>query len=51
MRQNTFKTAQRAIKSLEDLNIIKEVSHRKRDKFYFAIDILNILEEQTKMSV
>ena len=46
-----FSTVQRAIKSLEDLNIIKEVSHRKRDKVYCSIDILNILEEQTRMSI
>jgi Fic family protein len=40
-----FSTAQRGIRKLEAMNIIKQVNEAKRDKVYCALDILNILEE------
>lgn len=45
-----FTTAQRAIGKLEELGIISQVSEGKRDRVYCAIQILNILEEPTKMT-
>lgn len=44
-----FTTAQRAIGKLEDLGIILKVSQGKRDRVYCATEILNILEEPTKI--
>lgn len=44
-----FTTAQRGIIKLKDLGILKETSHGKRNKVYCAKDILNILEEPTKI--
>ncbi|MDX5507170.1 MAG: hypothetical protein O7149_00890 [Wolbachia endosymbiont of Hylaeus sinuatus] len=45
-----FTTAQRAIVKLEDLGIVSQTSQGKRDRVYCAIDILNILEEPTKIT-
>ncbi|WP_264329298.1 Fic family protein [Wolbachia endosymbiont (group A) of Andrena hattorfiana] len=45
-----FTTAQRAIVKLEDLGIVSQTSQGKRDWVYCATDILNILEEPTKMT-
>ncbi len=45
-----FTTAQRAIVKLEDLGIVSQTSQGKRDRFYCATDILNILEEPTKIT-
>ncbi|MGL9717160.1 MAG: Fic family protein [Wolbachia sp.] len=45
-----FTTAQRAITKLEDLGIVSQISEGKRDRVYCAIDILNILEESTKIT-
>ncbi|WP_353273838.1 hypothetical protein [Wolbachia endosymbiont (group A) of Ennomos erosarius] len=45
-----FTTAQRAIVKLEDLGIVSQTSQGKRDQVYCAIDILNILEEPTKIT-
>ncbi|MBS9528793.1 hypothetical protein [Wolbachia endosymbiont of Ceratitis capitata] len=45
-----FTTAQRAIVKLEDLGIVSQTSQGKRDRIYCATDILNILEEPTKIT-
>lgn len=45
-----FSTARRAIKKLEDLNIVSQTSEGKRDRVYCATDILRILEEATRIS-
>jgi Fic family protein len=45
-----FTTAQRAIKKLEELNIITQETQKKRDRVYCAKAILNILEEPTKIT-
>jgi len=45
-----FTTAQRAITILERLDIIKNVSEKKRDRVYCANEILSILEEPTKIT-
>lgn len=45
-----FTTAQRAIGKLEELGIISQTSQGKRDRVYCATDILNILEEPTKVT-
>lgn len=44
-----FTTAQRAISSLENMGIISQTSEGKRDRVYCATQILNILEEPTKI--
>ncbi len=44
-----YSTAQRNIQKLEAAGIIKETSDKKRDKIYCATEILNILEEPTKL--
>lgn len=44
-----FTTAQRAIRKLEELKILTQTSERKRDKVYCAKEILDILEESTKI--
>lgn len=45
-----FTTAQRAVKRLENLGIIVEVSQGKRDRVYCAKSLLEILEEPANMS-
>jgi Fic family protein len=45
-----FTTVQRIIDKLESLKIITQTSQGKRDKVYCAQEILNILEEPTKIS-
>ncbi|WP_341811577.1 hypothetical protein [Wolbachia endosymbiont (group A) of Oxytorus armatus] len=45
-----FTTAQGAIVKLEDLGIVSQTSQEKRDRVYCATDILNILEEPTKIT-
>jgi len=45
-----YSTAQRAIKKLEEAQIIKKSSNEKRDKIYCATEILAILEEPTKLN-
>ncbi|MCK4500035.1 hypothetical protein KAU11_06020, partial [Candidatus Babeliales bacterium] len=40
-----FTTAQRALKKLESLGIIKQVEGKVRNRVYCAIEILKILEE------
>ncbi len=40
-----FATAMRAIKKLESLSIIKEITQAKRERVYCATEILEILEE------
>ncbi len=40
----TFPTAQRTIKVLEDAEILKEFSKRKRNRIYVARDLMRILE-------
>src|SRR3990167_1813706 len=44
-----YSTAQRGIQKLEAAGIIKKTNENKRDKVYCAIEILNILEEPTKI--
>ena len=44
-----YTTVQRAIEKLEHAGIIKQVSEGKRDRVYCATQILNILEEPTKI--
>ena len=47
-----FTTAQRAINKLENLGIITQTSaQNKRDRIYCATEILNILEEPTKLNI
>ncbi len=45
-----FTTAQRAIQKLESLEILNSIGEKKRDRVYCATQILNILEEPTKIS-
>jgi len=45
-----FTTVQRAIEKLEELGIVEKTSDVKRDRMYCATEILNILEEPTKIS-
>lgn len=45
-----FTTAQRGIAKLEELGIILQTSEGKRDRIYCAKEILNILEEPTKIT-
>lgn len=45
-----FTTAQRSIKKLEELRIIKQINESKRDRVYCASQILDILEEPTKIN-
>lgn len=45
-----FTTAQRAVRKLEELSIITEVSHAKRDRVYCAKALLDILEEPARLS-
>ncbi len=45
-----FTTVQRAIEKLEQAGIVSKVSKGKRDRVYCATQILNILEEPTKIS-
>jgi Fic family protein len=45
-----FSTAQRAVKTLEKLSIIKQVDERKRDRIYCASALLNILEEPARLT-
>ncbi|WP_342265407.1 Fic family protein [Cardinium endosymbiont of Philonthus spinipes] len=45
----SYSTAQRGVQKLEAAGIIKKTSNNKRDKVYCAIEILNILEEPTKI--
>ena len=44
-----FTTAQRGIKRLEQLGILKPVSQAKRDRVYCAHNLLDILEEPAKL--
>jgi len=43
-------TAQRSIKKLESLGIVTQASEKVRDRVYCATQILNILEEPTKIN-
>lgn len=45
----SYTTIARAIKRLEDLNIVQEISGSKRNRVYCAKEILTILEEPTKI--
>ena len=45
-----FTTAQRIISKLEHLGIISQTSEGKRDRVYCATQILDILEEPTKIT-
>ena len=45
-----FTTAQRAIDKLVDLSILYELSGAKRNRVYYARDILKILEEPAKLT-
>lgn len=49
--QVAYSTAQRGIQKLESANIIQKTSDNKRDKVYCATEVLNILEEPTKLSI
>jgi Fic family protein len=44
-----YSTAQRGIQKLESSNIIQKISDNKRDKVYCATEVLQILEEPTKI--
>ena len=44
-----FTTAQRAVKKLEELSILSEVSGAKRDRVYCAKTLLDILEEPAQL--
>lgn len=44
-----FTTAQRAVAKLEELSIVTEISHAKRDRVYCAKTILDILEEPARL--
>lgn len=44
-----FTTAQRAVARLEALSIVKEVSHAKRDRVYYAKALMDILEEPARL--
>ncbi len=45
-----FTTAQRAVGKLEELGILSQISKGKRNRVYCAKQILNILEEPTKIT-
>lgn len=45
-----YSTAQRGIQKLEETKIIKQINSGKRDKIYCATEILEILEEPTKIT-
>jgi Fic family protein len=45
-----YSTAQRGVQKLEEAKIIKQTNDNKRDKIYCATDILEILEEPTRIS-
>lgn len=45
-----YTTAQRAIQKLEQLSIVKQAFEGKRERVYCAVEILAILEEQTKIT-
>ncbi len=45
-----YSTAQRGVQKLEAAGIIKKTNDNKRDKVYCATEILNILEEPTKIN-
>jgi Fic family protein len=44
-----YSTAQRGVQKLEAAGIVKKTNDNKRDKVYCATEILNILEEPTKI--
>lgn len=44
-----YSTAQRGVQKLEAAGVIKKTNDNKRDKVYCATEILNILEEPTKI--
>lgn len=46
-----YSTAQRGVQKLEAASIIQKTNDNKRDKVYCATEILNILEEPTKIKV
>jgi predicted HTH transcriptional regulator len=46
-----YSTAQRGVQKLEEAKIIKQMNSSKRDKIYCAIEILEILEEPTKLNM
>lgn len=46
---SAYSTAQRAIQKLEAAGIVKEITENKRGKVYCATEILQILEEPTKI--
>lgn len=46
----TYSTAQRGIQRLEEAKIIKQMNSNKRDKIYCATEIVDILEEPTRVS-
>ena len=48
--QIAFTTAQRAVLKLEDLGILVQTTKSKRDRVYCATQILQILEESTKVT-
>jgi Fic family protein len=45
-----FTTAQRAVRKLEELSILTEVSQAKRDRVYCAKALLDILEEAARLA-
>ncbi len=45
-----FTTAQRAVARLEQLGIVREISHAKRDRVYCAQALLDILEESARLT-
>ncbi len=45
-----FTTAQRAVRRLEELSILREVSQAKRDRVYCAKALLDILEEPARLT-
>ncbi|HLB32611.1 MAG: cell filamentation protein Fic [Verrucomicrobia bacterium RIFCSPHIGHO2_12_FULL_41_10] len=48
--RSSFTTVQRAVKKLEALGILSQVSEGKRDRIYCATQILSILEEPTNIT-
>ena len=46
-----YSTAQRGVQKLEEAKIIQQINSSKRDKIYCATEILEILEEPTRISV
>jgi len=45
-----FTTAQRAIRRLESLSIVEEISQAKRDRVYCATSLLQVLEAPTRLT-